>query len=102
MLPYNRTLAEARLQHLKRRFLRDPELEVKYRAVIEDCVTKGYARKLTKEEAASVSKTTGFLPHHPVSNSNKPGKVRVVFDAAARFSGTSPKRTASTRTESDK
>ena len=41
VLPYNRTLAEARLQHLKRRFLRDPELEVKYRAVIEDCVTKG-------------------------------------------------------------
>lgn len=89
VLPYNRTLAEARLQHLKRRFLRDPELEVKYRAVIEDCVTKGYARKLTKEEAATVSKTTWFLPHHPVSNPNKPGKVRVMFDAAARFSGTS-------------
>ena len=89
VLPYDITLAEARLQHLKRRFLRDPELEVKYRAVIEDCVTKGYARKLTKEEAASVSKTTWFLPHHPVSNPNKPGKVRVVFDAAARFSGTS-------------
>lgn len=89
VLPFNRTLAEARLQHLKRRFLQDPELEVKYRAVIEDCVTKGYARKLTKEEAATVSKTTWFLPHHPVSNPNKPGKVRVMFDAAARFSGTS-------------
>lgn len=89
VLPYNRTLAEARLQHLKRRFLRDPELEVKYRAVIEDCVTKGYARMLTKEEAATVSKTTWFLPHHPVSNPNKPGKVRVMFDVAARFSGTS-------------
>ena len=57
--------------------------------MIEDCVTKGYARKLTKEEAETVSKTTWFLPHHPVSNPNKPGKVRVVFDAAARFSGTS-------------
>ena len=86
VLPYNKTLAEARLQHLKRRFLRDPELEVKYRAVIEDCVTKGYARKLKKEEAATVSKTTWFLPHHQVSDPNKPGKVRVVCDAAARFS----------------
>ena len=55
----------------------------------EDCVTKGYARKLTKEEAATVSQTTWFLPHHAVSNPNKPGKVRVVFDAAARFSSTS-------------
>ena len=89
VLPYNRTLAEARLQHLKRRFLRDPELEVKYKAVIEDCMTKGYARKLTKEEAATVSKTTWFLPYYPVSNPSKPGKVRVMFDVAARFSGTS-------------
>ena len=55
--------------------------------MIEDCVSKGYARKFTKEEAATVSKTTWFLPHHPVSNPNKPGKVKVVFDAVARFSG---------------
>ena len=50
VLPYNRSLAEARLQYLKRRFHRDPELEAKYRAVIEDCVAKGYARRLSKEE----------------------------------------------------
>ena len=69
---------------LKKRFLRDPKLEAKCRAVIEDCVAKGYAWKLTKEEASTVSKTTWFLPHHSVSNPN-----RVVFDAAARFSCTS-------------
>ena len=86
-LPYNRTLAEARLRHFKRRFRHDPELEVKYRAVFEDCITKRYARKLTKEEAATVSKPKWFQPHHPVSNANKPGKVRVVFDAAAMFNG---------------
>ena len=88
-LPYNRALAKARLQHLKRRFQRDPNLETKYRAVIDECVAKGYARKLAKEEAATVSNITWYLPHHPVINPNKPGKVRVVFDAAARFQGTS-------------
>ena len=89
VLPYNRPLAEARLQYLKRRFRRDPELEVKYRDVIQDCVDKGYARKLSKQEVAAVSNITWYIPHHPVTNPNKPGKVRVVFDAAARFNGTS-------------
>jgi len=36
-LPYNRPLAEARLQYLKKRFRRDPELEVKYRDAIQEC-----------------------------------------------------------------
>ena len=46
--PYNRPLAEARLQYLKKCFHRDAELEDKYRDVIEDCVAKGYARKLCR------------------------------------------------------
>jgi len=81
-LPYNRPLPEARLQYLKKRFHRDPELEVKYR-------DEGYTRKLSQEETATVSNITWYIPHHPVTNPNKPGKVRVVFDAAARFYGTS-------------
>ena len=88
-VPYNRALAKARPQHLKRRFQRDPNLETKYRAVMDECVAKGYARKLVKEEAATVSNITWYLPHHPVINPNKSEKVRVVFDAAARFQGTS-------------
>ena len=68
---------------------RDPELEVKYRAVIEDCVVKGYARRLSKEEAAAVSNITWYIPYRALKNPNKPGKVRVVFDAAAKYNGTS-------------
>ena len=89
VLPYNRVLAEARIQHLKKRFRRDAVLEAKYRAVIEDYVAKGYAGKMTSEEAAQRTNITWYLPHHPVFNPNKPGKVRVVFDAAAKFKGTS-------------
>ena len=57
-LPCNRAAAEARLHHLKRRFSRDPDLEAKYRAVIEESVIKGYARKLTPEEATKRSRIT--------------------------------------------
>ena len=88
-LPFNRAATEVRLQHLKRRFSRDPNLESKYRAVINEYVDKGYARKLTPEETTSKSRITWYLPHHPVFNVNKPNKCRVVFDAAARFNGVS-------------
>ena len=88
-LPFNRAAAEARLHHLKRRFSRDPDLEAKYRVVIEEYVNKGYARKLTPEEVATRSRITWYLPHHPVFNVNKPNKCRVVFDAAAKSDGTS-------------
>ena len=84
-LPFNRAAAEVRLQHLKRCFSRDPSLESKYRAVINEYVDKGYARKLTPEEAARKSRITWYLPHHPVFNVNKPNKCRVVFDAATRL-----------------
>ena len=87
--PFNRIAAEARLHHLKRRFSRDPDPEAKYRAVIVEYVNKGYARKLTPEEAAKRSRVTWYLPHHPVFNINKPNKCRVVFDAAAKFEDTS-------------
>lgn len=36
-----------------------------------------------------MSPITWYLPHHPVISPNKPGKLRIVFDAAAEFEGTS-------------
>ena len=88
-LPFNRSLAETRLKALKGRFRRNPELEMKYRSVVNDYIAKGYARQLSEEEASSKSNITWYLPHHPVFNINKPNKIRVVFDAAAKFKGTS-------------
>ena len=88
-LPFNRAMAKIRLHHLKRRLERDKDLHEKYSSAISSYVTKGHARKLTKEEAERRTNKTWYLPHHPVISPNKPGKVRVVFDAAAKFHGTS-------------
>ena len=37
-------------------------------------IEKGYAKKLSREEACKVSEKTWYLPHHPVFNKNKPEK----------------------------
>ena len=48
----------------------------------------GYARKLRKGEIQS-NPENWYIPHFPVYNVNKPGKIRMVFDAAAQSSGIS-------------
>ena len=50
--------------------------------------TKTIADKL-KLEGKLQTPTTNYVPHHGVVNSNKPEKVRVLFDAAAKFQDTS-------------
>ncbi|KAF4514245.1 UNVERIFIED_CONTAM: hypothetical protein B566_EDAN019534, partial [Ephemera danica] len=63
----------------------DPDLFDKYSAVIESHVSKGYV------SGTSLLDTNNrwYLPHHPVLNPHKPGKVRIVFDCAASFQGRS-------------
>ena len=52
-LPNNRITAVARLCPLKRRLCTDEQLCCKYRNFMGDLLAKGYARKLTKDEAAA-------------------------------------------------
>ena len=79
----NRILADRRMQ------LHDHKLFESYRATIHDYISKGNARRVPKEELDVVGKPLGYLPHHAVINPNKPEKLRVVFDCAARYKGTS-------------
>ena len=52
-------------------------------------IEKGYARKLTPQEGTENGPKCWYLPHHPVTNPHKLGKIRIVFDAAVDFEGTS-------------
>ena len=86
-LPYNRFMAQRRLQALKNRLLLDSELLESYKATMEQYLSKGHARRVPLNEIDVQDKPLWYLPHHPVLN--KPGKTRVVFDCAAKHKGTS-------------
>ena len=83
-LPNNRLLALSRLRNLQRKFDRDADYCVRYKAVIQDYIDKGYACQVPPEESVR-----WYLPHHGVIKPHKPEKLRVVFDCAAKYRGTS-------------
>ena len=88
-LPNNKPLAEHRLRLLRRRLSRDQDLLQKYSAFIDNLLDKAYARKVPDYQLSRPGEATWFLPHHPVFHPKKPGKVRVVFDCAAKYRGVS-------------
>ena len=88
-LPNNKYAAQCRFSSLVRRFNRDESLKTMYVSTMNDYISKGYACKMADDEIQRSNPRTWYLPHHGVSNPNKPGKVRVVFDAAATYAGTS-------------
>ena len=55
---------------------------------MDDLLSKDYARKVNSQDSGPLG-TRWYLPHHPVFNPQKPGKVRVVFDCSAKHHGTS-------------
>ena len=82
MLPNNRPIAGA--------MDKDSERAKAYYDTVDTYIAKGYARKLSPTEiAAKEPKNTWYLLQNAVTNPNKPGKVRVVFDDAASYKATS-------------
>ena len=88
-LPDNRALAEKRLGSLKKRLQRDDGLCQQYKETIDGYIQKGYARPVPPEAPKVEVGRKWYLPHHPVFHPQKLGKMRVVFDCAAKFRGTS-------------
>ena len=58
-------------------------LAEKYKETVNQYIEKGHATKLTNGTASQSSDITNYIPHHAVTNPNKSGKIRVVFNAAA-------------------
>ncbi|XP_062538103.1 uncharacterized protein LOC134206403 [Armigeres subalbatus] len=88
-LPDSKAMALKRWKCLKNRLNKDPVLSEALNAKITDHISKGYIRKLTVEEQQNPRSRVWYLPIFPVVNPNKPGKMRLVWDAAATAHGVS-------------
>ena len=77
--------ALGQLYSLERRFQRDRNLKVLYQQSIDTDAEKGFVKILGKSEVIGTFGREWYLPHHPVLNPNKPGKVRRVCNAAAKY-----------------
>ncbi|XP_036345739.1 uncharacterized protein LOC118754983 [Rhagoletis pomonella] len=86
-LPDSLPMAKYRAKCLLKKMQRDPQLAEQLQNKIANYLRKGYARRMTSEDAAA--KRYWYLPVFAVSNANKPGKVRLVWDAAATVNGVS-------------
>lgn len=88
-LPNSLPMARHRLQSLIARMAKDEQLSRTLMNLMEDYVKKGYARKLSPEELQIPSTRIWYLPVFPVANVNKPNKIRIVWDGAAKVNGVS-------------
>ena len=84
-LPNNYSSALGQLYSLERRFQRDPNLKNLYQQSIDTDVEKGFVKILDESEVKGTFGKEWHLPHHPVLNPNKPGKVRRVCNAASKY-----------------
>ncbi|XP_058445110.1 uncharacterized protein LOC131426420 [Malaya genurostris] len=88
--PDSYMMAVRRLECLERRMDRDPVLKESLHRQIREYETKQYAHKATAVEMELADpRKIWYLPIGAVTNPKKPGKVRVIWDAAARVDGVS-------------
>ena len=84
MFPDNRSMAEARLKNLKKKFSREKQYHENYTRFLEDVVRKGYAEKLFQQVQQG---KTWFIPHHGVYHPRKSGKLQVALGCSAEYNG---------------
>ncbi|XP_055604632.1 uncharacterized protein LOC129752870 [Uranotaenia lowii] len=89
-LPDSYAMAKARLECLERRMQRNPDLRTNIHRQIEEYQLKGYAHRATQRELDMANpKRIWYLPLGAVTNPKKKGKVRLIWDAAAKVDGVS-------------
>ena len=77
------------MKSLEYRLEKQPELKKFYQDTIKVDVEKGFVKILKQELEATKLERQWYVPHHPLQNPNKPGKVRRVCNAASKFRGIS-------------
>ena len=85
LLPDNHSMALIRLEHLKRKFLKDSKYKEDYVRFMNEVLSRGDAEE---GQVLAQEGVKWYIPHHGVYHPKK-NKIRVVFDCSARFKGTS-------------
>jgi hypothetical protein len=88
-LPDSYDLSRKRLDGIKRKMCKLPDFAARYSEKVKENLEKGYISKLNDKDVAVRTGKTWFLPHFAVFNPNKPDKLRLVLDCAAKSSGKS-------------
>ncbi|XP_055522992.1 uncharacterized protein LOC129717172 [Wyeomyia smithii] len=89
-LPNSYPMALRRLECLERKMNRCPDLKENLHRQITEYQSKGYAHKATPAELTNADpRRIWYLPLGAVTNAKKPGKIRVIWDAAATVNGVS-------------
>ncbi|XP_065085443.1 uncharacterized protein LOC135707528 [Ochlerotatus camptorhynchus] len=79
-------MAVRRLESLERKFEANPCLAEQVRNQIADYERKGYAHKASLTELTSIpANRVWYLPLGVVTSLKKPGKIRLIWDAAAKI-----------------
>ena len=87
-LPIYRDMTLKRLQGLVRRLKQDPPILHEYDKIIQDQIKKGIVQIV--EPTTNAEMKLHYLPHHAVVRRDKETtKVRIVYDASARWTGPS-------------
>ena len=82
VLPNNRSVAELRLQGLKRNFEKNQQFKQEYTAFLNDMLDQGYAEVVSTDHLEEDDGKVWFIPHHGVHHPTK-GKIRIMFDCGA-------------------
>ena len=78
-------MAESRLETPKKRLDKNETMKASYCEIMDEYEMKGYIRKVPTQ--TNNEHAIWYLPDHPVIHP-KMKKVRIVYDAAAKFRGT--------------
>ena len=89
-LPNNYFSSFVQIKSLEKRLAKDEDLREKYTSTIKEGLNKGNVIEVPNaQKVANRSDKEWYLPHQPVIDPNKPGKVRRVLNGAAKFHGAS-------------
>ena len=88
-LPNNFYASLVQFKSLEKRLEKKLNLKTQCASDIRSDVEKGYVVPVSPHDSKNRSDREWYVPHHPVLNPNKPGKVRCVLNGVSRFHGSS-------------